>query len=81
MNSQPATEANETHETAVSVQHCAANYQRDQGKHHKSAGHAVEIEPVSGRGLPKTGIFQMSAGDYRLFRSENAQDRSPEAGG
>jgi hypothetical protein len=23
--------------------------------------------PVSGRNLPKTGVFQMSAGDYRLF--------------
>jgi hypothetical protein len=23
----------------------------------------------------------MSAGDYRLFRSENAQNRSPETGG
>jgi hypothetical protein len=30
---------------------------------------------------PKTGVFQMSAGDYRLFRSENAQNRSPETGG
>jgi hypothetical protein len=37
--------------------------------------------PVSGRNLPKTGVFQMSAGDYRLFRSENAQNRSPETGG
>ena len=37
--------------------------------------------PVSGRNLPKTGVFQMSAGDYRLFRSENAQNCSPETGG
>jgi hypothetical protein len=37
--------------------------------------------PVSGRSLPKTGIFQMSAGDYRLFRPENAQNRSLETGG
>jgi len=29
----------------------------------------------------KTGIFQMSAGDYRLFPSENAQNRSLETGG
>jgi hypothetical protein len=36
----------------------------------------VEIEPVSGRRLPKTEIFQMPAGDYRLFWSENAADRS-----
>src|SRR3984885_7248121 len=37
--------------------------------------------PVSGRNLLKTGVFQMSAGDYPLFRSENAQNRSPETGG
>ena len=37
--------------------------------------------PVSGRGLPKTGVFQMSAGDYRLFRSESAENRSLETGG
>jgi hypothetical protein len=36
--------------------------------------------PVSGRNLPQTGAFQMSAGDYRLFRSAKAQDRSPENG-
>jgi hypothetical protein len=29
----------------------------------------------------KTGVFQMSAGDYWLFRSENAQNRSPETDG
>ncbi len=34
--------------------------------------------PVSGRGLPKTGTFQISAGDYRRFRSRSAQFRSPE---
>ena len=34
--------------------------------------------PVSGRKLPKTGIFQMSAGDYRPFLSENAQSRGLE---
>jgi hypothetical protein len=27
---------------------------------------------VSSRGLPKTGIIQMPAGDYRLFRSGTA---------
>jgi hypothetical protein len=32
--------------------------------------------PVSGRNLPKTGIFQMSAGDYRLYRSGNTQNQS-----
>jgi hypothetical protein len=34
--------------------------------------------PVSGRSLPKTGIFQISAGDYRRFRSRSGQFRSPE---
>ena len=34
--------------------------------------------PVSGRGLPKTGIFQISAGDYRRFRSRSGQFGSPE---
>jgi hypothetical protein len=38
-------------------------------------------DPVSSRSLPKTGVFQMSAGDYRLFRSENGQNRSPETRG
>jgi hypothetical protein len=34
--------------------------------------------PVSYRGLPKTGIFQISTGDYRRFRSRNGQFRRPE---
>jgi hypothetical protein len=34
--------------------------------------------PVSDRGLPKTGIFQISAGDYQRFRSHNGGFRSPE---
>ena len=34
--------------------------------------------PVSGRGLPKTGIFQISAGDYQRFRSHSGPFRSPE---
>jgi hypothetical protein len=34
--------------------------------------------PVSGRGLPKTGIFQISAGDYQRFRSHSGRFRSPE---
>ena len=34
--------------------------------------------PVSGHGLPKTGIFQISARDYRSLRSGNAQIRSLE---
>jgi hypothetical protein len=34
--------------------------------------------PVSGRCLPKTGIFQISAGDYRRFRSRSGQFGSTE---
>jgi hypothetical protein len=34
--------------------------------------------PVSDRGLPKTGIFQISAGDYQRFRSHRGRFRSPE---
>ena len=37
--------------------------------------------PVSGRSLPKTGVSQISAGDYRLFRLENGQNRSLETSG
>ena len=46
-----------------------------------SSGTQCRLNPVSGRNLPKTGVFQLSAGDYRQFRSENAQNRSPETGG
>ena len=35
---------------------------------------------VSGRCLPKTGIFQISAGDYRLIRARSGQIRSLETG-
>jgi hypothetical protein len=34
--------------------------------------------PVSGPCLPKTGIFQISAGDYRRFRSRSGQFRNLE---
>jgi hypothetical protein len=34
--------------------------------------------PVSDRGLPKTGIFQISAGDYQRFRSHRGRFRSLE---
>src|ERR1700680_4188524 len=46
----------------------------------KTAASATQCRsnPVSGRGLPKTGIFQISAGDYRRFRSRSGQFRSPE---
>ena len=50
------------------------------GELHCKLGHAVQIGPVSGRGLPKTGIFQISAGDYRLFRSGHCQIWSLETG-
>jgi hypothetical protein len=36
--------------------------------------------PVSGRCLQKTGIFQISAGDYRLIRAGSGQIRSLETG-
>jgi hypothetical protein len=36
--------------------------------------------PLSGRSLSKTGIFQISAGDYRRFRSHSGQFRSLETG-
>jgi hypothetical protein len=36
--------------------------------------------PVSGRGLPKTGICLISARDYRLFRSGTGQTRRVETG-
>jgi hypothetical protein len=35
-------------------------------------------KPVSGRGLPKTGIFPHVAGDYRRFRFRRGQIRSLE---
>jgi hypothetical protein len=37
--------------------------------------------PVSGRSLPKTGVFQVCARDYRPFLLENAANRSLETGG
>jgi hypothetical protein len=37
--------------------------------------------PVSDRNLPKTGIFRVSAGDYRRFRFRSGQFRSPEIDG
>src|ERR1700738_2901089 len=45
-----------------------------------TAGSATQCKsnPVSGRNLPKTGIFQKSAGDYRLFRYRNAPNGSLE---
>jgi hypothetical protein len=37
-------------------------------------GHAVQTNLVSGRRLPKTGVFRMFAGDYAPFRRETAQN-------
>jgi hypothetical protein len=45
-----------------------------------SSAKQCRSNPVSGRRLPKTGIFQMSAGDYRLCWSENAANRNLETG-
>ena len=36
--------------------------------------------PASCRSLPKTGVFHISAGDYRLFGSENLEDLNLETG-
>jgi len=46
----------------------------------KTAASATQCRsnPVSGRGLPKTGIFQISAGDYQRFRSHSGRFRRPE---
>jgi hypothetical protein len=44
------------------------------------AGPQSRSNPVSGRCLPKTGIFQISAGDYRLIRAGSGQIRSLETG-
>ena len=55
-------------------------HRRSCGEIREFALQAVQIEPVSDRSLPKTGVLQMSAGDYRIFRSENAVSRSLETG-
>jgi hypothetical protein len=39
---------------------------------------SADRTPVSGPGLPKTGIFQISAGDYQRFRSHSGRFWSPE---
>jgi hypothetical protein len=50
------------------------------GELHCKLGHAVQIEPGLRPQSPKTGIFRVSAGDYRLFCSGNARNRSLETG-
>ena len=47
---------------------------------HCKPGPQCRSNPVSGGSFPKTGIFQISAGDYRLFRAGNGQIRSLETG-
>ena len=46
----------------------------------ETASHTTQCRsrPVSGSGLPKTGIFPMWAGDYRLFRAQIVQIASIE---
>jgi hypothetical protein len=39
-----------------------------------SSATQCRLNPVSGRNLPKRGIFRVSAGDYRLFCPENGQN-------
>jgi hypothetical protein len=41
--------------------------------HSPAPPRSADRTPVSGRGLPKTGIFQISAGDYRRFPSCSGQ--------
>jgi hypothetical protein len=48
------------------------------GELHCKLGHAVRSNPFSSPSLPKTGIFQVSARDYLLFRSGTDQIRSLE---
>jgi hypothetical protein len=50
------------------------------GMESKLAATQCRSNPVSGRGLLKTGIFQILARDYRLFRAGSGQIRSPETG-
>jgi hypothetical protein len=38
-----------------------------------SQGHPESSNPDSGGGFPKTGIFQISAGDYQRFRSHSGR--------
>jgi hypothetical protein len=38
----------------------------------------TSVNPVSGRRLPKTGIFQYPAGDFRRFRPESVKIQSLE---
>src|SRR5258707_980629 len=45
---------------------------------HPTPATQCRSNPVSGRGLPKTGIFQIPAGDYRLFRTKTPQIRGLE---
>src|SRR6202011_293888 len=73
--------------TAASVRQCrcedsriSARISREYGNTTATAAPQSRSNPVSGRCLPKTGIFQMSAGDYRLIRAGSGQIRSLETG-
>jgi len=58
---------------------CSMPDQRGMGRI-KTAAAATQCRsnPVSYRSLPKTGIFQISAGDYRRFRAKIVWIWSPE---
>jgi hypothetical protein len=58
----------------------AGGHGGESGELHCKLCQQCRSNPVSGRNLPKTGVFQMSAGDYRLFCSGNAPNRSLETG-
>jgi hypothetical protein len=66
--------------SAVRAQHSqfAAGQGGEFGQLHCKLATQCRSNPVSSPGLPKTGIFQISAGDYRRFRSHSGLFRSRE---
>ena len=74
-----------SHQTTTPVRQCGlhiANLPSDKAENLASctASSATQCRsnPVFGRGLPKKGIFQISAGDYQRFRSHSGRFRRPE---
>ena len=65
----------------LSIPKLPAGQGREFGVLHCKLGHRVQSNPISSRSLPKTGVFHISARDYWLIRSGNAQNRSSETGG
>jgi hypothetical protein len=67
---------------AVRAQHSqfAAGQGGEFGELHCKLCKQCRSNPVSGQSLPKTGVFSMYAGDYRLFRAQNARNRNRKTG-